>query len=167
MFYFDVLEQFYKNYIRYMVVGGLAVNLYGIPRSTQDLDIVIAIETDNIIKINGVLKELGYIPRLPVNPDEMANPETVKVWTEERNLKAFSFYHKKENYKVVDIVLVHPLDFEKAYDHKTIRSAGGIDIYIVSLDDLVKLKTYSGRDQDMSDIAMIERVRKHLEENNG
>lgn len=167
MFYFDVFEQFCKSNIRYLIVGGLAVNLYGVPRVTQDLDIIIAIEADNILKINSIMKELGYVPRLPVDPDEMADPETVKQWTEERNLKAFSFYHKKDNYKVVDIVLVHPLDFEKAFCNKTVKSAGGIDINLVSLDDLVKMKTASGRGQDMSDIAMLEKVRKYLEENNG
>ncbi len=136
MFYFDLLEQFYKNNIRYLIVGGLAVNLYG-------------------------------VPRLPVNPDEMANSETVKQWTEERNRKAFSFYHKKENYKVLDIVLDHPLDFEKAFSDKTVKSAGGIDINLVSIDDLITMKTASGRGQDISDIAMLEKVRKYLEESNG
>jgi hypothetical protein len=167
MFYFDLLEQFYKNNIRYLIVGGLAVNLYGVPRVTQDLDIVIAIGTENILRMNGILKELGYVPRLPVNPDEMADSETVKQWTEERNLKAFSFYHKKENYKVLDIILVHPLDFNKAFSHKTVKSAGGIDINLVSLDDLITMKAASGRGQDLSDIAMLEKVRKYLEENNG
>lgn len=167
MFYLDVLEQFYKKKVRYLIVGGLAVNLYGVPRVTQDLDIVIAIDSDNILKINSALKELGYVPKLPVNPDEMADPETVKQWTEERNLKAFSFYHKKENYKVVDIVLVHPLDFEDAFKHKTVKSAGGVDINLVSMEDLVRMKTASGRGQDISDIAMLSRVRRYLEEDNG
>jgi hypothetical protein len=167
MFYFDLLEQFHKNNIRYLIVGGLAVNLHGVPRVTQDLDIVIATERENILRMNGILKELGYLPRLPVNPDEMADSETVKQWTEERNLKAFSFYHEKENYKVLDIILVHPLDFNKAFSHKTVKSAGGIDINLVSLDDLITMKAASGRGQDLSDIAMLEKVRKYLEENNG
>ncbi|HWR88664.1 MAG TPA: hypothetical protein VN260_00255, partial [Dissulfurispiraceae bacterium] len=102
-----------------------------------------------------------------VNPDEMADSETVKQWTEERNLKAFSFHHKKENYKVLDIILVHPLDFNKAFSNKTVKSAGGIDINLVSLDDLITMKAASGRGQDLSDIAMLEKVRKYLEENNG
>jgi len=39
----------------------------------------------------------------------MADGGRLKEWTEERNMKAFSFYNKEENYKVIDIVLVHPL----------------------------------------------------------
>ncbi len=42
MYYFDELGEFYKKKVDYLVVGGLAVNLYGIPRVTQDIDILIS-----------------------------------------------------------------------------------------------------------------------------
>ena len=35
------------------------------------------------------------------------------------------------------------------------------------MDDLITMKTASGRGQDISDIAMLEKVRKYLDENNG
>mgnify|MGYP001589470130 FL=1 len=37
MYYFEILEGLYKSKVRYLVVGGLSVNLYGVPRVTQDL----------------------------------------------------------------------------------------------------------------------------------
>ena len=113
------------------------------------------------------MKELGYVPRLPVNPDDLANPDKVKDWIENRNLKAFSFYHKNENYKVIDIVLVHPLDFEKSFQNRTVKKVKDIDIYLASIDDVVKMKEFSGRTQDLSDIEMLNKVRKYLEEKNG
>lgn len=166
MFYFDILDQFYRRNIRYLIVGGLAVNLYGVPRVTQDIDIIIATDTENIQKINRILKKLGYLPRLPVDPDEMANPATVKEWTDERNLKAFSFYHKKDNYKVVDIVLVHPLEFDMSFQSKTVKSAAGVDIFLASIDDLIKMKAAAGRGQDISDIEMLKKVIKLSERQN-
>ena len=36
--------------IRYLVVGGLAVNAHGYERFTHDLDLVIGLEPDNIAK---------------------------------------------------------------------------------------------------------------------
>ena len=42
MYYFDVLGELYRKKIRYLVVGGLAINLYGVPRVTQDIDIIVA-----------------------------------------------------------------------------------------------------------------------------
>lgn len=167
MYYFEILEGLYKRDVRYLIVGGLSVNLYGVPRVTQDIDIVIAMSKENIFKITSLLKKLGYIPRLPVNPEDLANPRNVKDWIETKNLKAFSFYHKKDNYKVVDIVLVHPLDFEKSFINRTIKKARDIDIYLASIDDIIKMKEFSGRSQDLSDIAMLKKVRNYLEEENG
>ena len=145
----------------------MSVNLYGVPRVTQDIDIVIAMDRENVLKITSLLKELGYVPRLPVSPDDLANPDKVKDWTENKNLKAFSFYHKNENYKVIDIVLVHPLDFEKSFQNRTVKKVKDIDIYLASIDDVVKMKEFSGRSQDLSDIEMLNKVRKYLEEKNG
>ena len=167
MYYFEILEGLYKSKVRYLIVGGLSVNLYGVPRVTQDIDIVIAMDRENVLKITSLLKELGYVPRLPVSPDDLANPDKVKDWIENKNLKAFSFYHKNENYKVIDIVLVHPLDFEKSFKNRTVKRAKDIDIYLASIDDVVKMKEFSGRPQDLSDIEMLNKVRKYLEEKNG
>ena len=167
MYYFEILEGLYKSKVRYLIVGGLSVNLYGVPRVTQDIDIVIAMSKENVLKITSLLKELGYVPRLPVNPEDLANPDKVKDWIENKNLKAFSFYHKKDNYKVIDIVLVHPLNFEKSFKNRTVKRAKDIDIYLASIDDVVKMKEFSGRSQDLSDIEMLNKVRKYLEEKNG
>jgi len=167
MYYFEILEGLYKSKVRYLIAGGLSVNLYGVPRVTQDIDIVIAMDRENVLKITSLLKELGYVPRLPVSPDDLANPDKVKDWIENKNLKAFSFYHKNENYKVIDIVLVHPLNFEKSFKNRTVKRAKDIDIYLASIDDVVKMKEFSGRPQDLSDIEMLNKVRKYLEEKNG
>ena len=167
MYYFEILEGLYKSKVRYLVVGGLSVNLYGVPRVTQDIDVVVAMSKENILKITSLLKELGYVPRLPVNPDDLANPDRVKDWIESKNLKAFSFHHKKGNYKVIDIVLVHPLDFEKSFINRTVKKARDIDIYLASVDDIIKMKEFSGRTQDLSDVEMLKKVRKYMGEKNG
>lgn len=163
MYYFEILEGLYKGNVRYLLADGLSVNLYGIPRVTQDIDIVIAMDKENVLKLTSLLKESGYVPRLPVSPDDLANPDKVKDWIENKNLKAFSFYHKKDNYKVIIIVFVHPLDFEMSFKNRTVKKAKDIDIYLASIDDLIKMKEFSGRTQDLSDIEMLNKVRKYLE----
>jgi hypothetical protein len=136
------------------VVGGLSVNLHGVPRVTADVDLVIAMDRKNIQSLANVLKALDFLPRLPVNPEELSDPEKVKTWIDERNMKAFTFYHRKDNYKSVDIVLVHPLDFEKAFAKKTTKTAKEIEIYVASIDDIILMKEWSGRKQDLSDAAL-------------
>lgn len=93
MYYFEILEGLYKSKVRYLIVGGLSVNLYGVPRVTQDIDIVIAMDRDNVLKITSLLKELGYVPRLPVSPDDLANPDKVKDWIENKVRKYMEEKH--------------------------------------------------------------------------
>ncbi|TAL70776.1 MAG: hypothetical protein EPN82_01395 [Bacteroidetes bacterium] len=167
MFYLDVLEEFYKKDVKYLIVGGLAVNLHGVPRVTQDIDIVISTDKKNILNIIGILTDLNYKPRLPVNPEDLAYLEVVKEWIENRNMKAFSFYHKVDNFKVIDIVISHNLNFELAFENKIVKKVNGFNIYITSIEDLINLKEYSGREQDLSDIEMLKKVKQIHEDDNG
>jgi len=160
MFYFEILSQFYLQNVRYLLVGGLAVNLYGIPRTTQDIDIIVATDKENIHKLNRVLQDLGYHPRLPVNAEELASEEARRSWVDEKNLVAFSFVHGEESYRMVDVVIAHPLNFEQAYARRKVRKGEGIEIYLASEEDLIRMKEQSKREQDKQDIVMLKNVLK-------
>jgi hypothetical protein len=43
----DVFKFFQQHEVRYMVIGGVASVLYGVPRATFDLDILIEATTEN------------------------------------------------------------------------------------------------------------------------
>lgn len=158
MYYFDILTALAQAQVRYLIVGGLAVNLHGVPRVTQDIDLIISVEPDNVQKLCQALSELDYVPRLPVNPLDMANPDVLHDWVENRNLKAFSFYHRQQNYRVVDIVLVHPLDFEKAFAQKLSLNVQGVILHLLSIADLIAMKQAAGRQRDITDIDMLKKA---------
>ena len=46
-----------KAKVRYLVVGGIAVNLYGIERATADIDLVVDLEENNLNRFIAVMKE--------------------------------------------------------------------------------------------------------------
>lgn len=164
MYYFEIFEAFFVKKVRYLIVGGLAVNLHGVPRITQDIDIIISMDEENIKKLIQTLEELEYIPRLPVNPYDLSNPVIREKWIKEKNLKAFSFYNKKENYKVVDIILTHPLSFEQSYQSRIIKKLKTIEVYLISIKDLITMKKMTGRDQDLSDIELLKKVTELMED---
>ena len=164
MFYYDVLKEYHDNNIRYLIVGGLSVNLHGIPRVTQDIDIIIAMDEDNINETVAVLEKLGYQPRLPVKASELADKLIREKWISEKNLKAFTFYHPHDHFKIIDILLVHPLDFEKAYKSRVEKQVKNFVINLVSIDDLISMKEFSGRSQDLSDIEMLRKLKKFMED---
>lgn len=162
MFYFEILNVLYKKKIKYLIVGGLAVNLHGVPRVTQDIDIIISMDEDNISTLIESLKELGYIPRLPVDPKGLINPLIVRDWIEKRNLKAFTFYNKKDNFKEIDIVLSHPLTFDQAYQNKIVKKVEKIKINLIAIEDLITMKNSAGRKQDLSDVKLLKKLKEEL-----
>ncbi len=164
MFYVDILTEIYQKGVKYLIVGGLAVNLHGIPRVTQDIDLIISMAPENIQKLITILEDAGYIPRLPINPIDLLDSEKTQRWIKDRNLKAFSFYHNTDSFKVIDLILSHPLDFELAFKNKTVKLYNDLQLFLVSIDDLIAMKKGTGRQQDLSDIEMLERLKIFLEE---
>jgi hypothetical protein len=55
----DLLEAFEKADIEYLIIGGQAVALHGLPRFTKDIDIWLRDSTDNMAKVVDVLHEFG------------------------------------------------------------------------------------------------------------
>jgi hypothetical protein len=53
-----VLEALERQGVRYVVIGGVALNLHGLPRATEDLDIFIAPEADNVERLKAALRSV-------------------------------------------------------------------------------------------------------------
>ena len=47
IFYEDLLRALQASNVRYVVVGGTAVILHGVPRTTADLDVVVDLAAEN------------------------------------------------------------------------------------------------------------------------
>jgi len=91
LYYFEIFEAFYLKKVKYLIVGGLAVNLHSVPRITQDIDIIISMNEEKLRKAIQTLEELDYISRLPVNPYDLSNSNIRNQWINEKNPHAFSF----------------------------------------------------------------------------
>lgn len=159
IYYEDVFKSFCKNRIRYLVVGGMAVNLHGIPRLTADLDVMIDLSEKNIVKTLGQVKALGYRPQIPVKAADLANPDIRKKWRQEKGALVIVFYHPK-TYRQIDFFIENPIGFEAAYRRKKLIKLSGFNIPLIALEDLITLKKKAGRKQDVSDIEMLKIIRR-------
>ena len=56
------------------------------------------------------------------------------------------------------------MDFAKAFQNKTIKKAKGIAINLVSVEDLIQMKSFNGRQQDLSDIEVLKKIQQYNEE---
>jgi len=155
MFYEKVFRALNKAGVRYLVPGGIAVNLHGIPRMTQDLDIIVELTPANVRKLVKVLTLLGYRCKLPVNPELISDPAIRHQWINEKNMKVFNFYHKDIPVQEIDILVTAPVKVESAFKRAIVKRAGKLVIPLVGLKDLIKMKEAAGRPQDLSDIQML------------
>ena len=157
MFYLELFKALKNHNIEYLLVGGLAVNLHGVPRMTMDVDLVIALDAENIAKLKTCTESLGLRPNVPIKLLDLAVASKRDALYKEKHLIALSLIGEKPETPTVDIVIHHPLDFKKAFGHKIERNVAGTPVFLAGIEDLIKMKKAAGRAQDLADI-------KHLEQ---
>lgn len=137
----DVFKSFQKHDVKYVVIGGIASILYGVPRATFDLDILIEPTTDNGQRLLESLLESGI--------------GTASLTTVEKLLESEITVFK-------DIVRIYVqtstpgVAFEEVWERKVTMKYQDQEFYVLSRADLVKSKRASGRDIDLEDVRLIE-----------
>lgn len=157
--YEEILREFQKQKVRYVLVGGIAINLHGSLRNTADLDILVEMSNENLAKVVTILKDQGYRVKQPVDPMGIADPKTRNGWIYGKNMKAFNFYKDRE-LKEVDIIIDSPISYEAAQPRAEITKIGDLRLPLISIDDLIKMKTRAGRAVDQLDVAELKRIKK-------
>ena len=164
MLYGDVFREFQSQQIRYLVIGGIAVNLHGYVRLTVDLDVMVDLSESNLAKIVNSMERLEYAPRVPVKPSDLISVEKRNAWIREKGAIVFTFVHIRRASKQVDFFLANPIDFENAYTRKEIKVVSGAEIPIAAIDDIIALKAASGRPRDKEDIEYLKRIKDSRKE---
>lgn len=152
----NIFEKVFRNLndakIKYLVVGGVAVNLHGYVRFTGDLDLLVLLNEENLTKLDKLMKKLGYSERIPVSVLELRDNKKAKEWLKQKNLKAYSFIPPKTDLLQIDIIIEESLDFQKFYKNKITKRIDNTNIPIVCLTDLMKMKKKANREQDLLDL---------------
>lgn len=161
--YEEVFRALNKAKINYVVCGGEAVVLFGFPRLTIDLDLIVGLEEDNLEKIYGVLTKLNYKFRAPIKKEEFIRKERLRQLAKEKNMKAVSFYNFKDPFKVIDVGVNLPNAPEILKRKKYVRIKD-LRIPIISIDDLMRMKANLGRPQDLIDVANLKEIKQKHEQ---
>jgi hypothetical protein len=142
---------------RYVVVGGVAVNLHGHQRFTQDLDLVIDLEPEQTTRALEALTALGYRARLPVRLADFADAETRERWVRERHMVVFQLYDEGRRL-TVDLFVRYPLPFEELWNDATEVALPQSRVRIASIGHLIRMKRDAGRPQDLTDVTALETI---------
>jgi hypothetical protein len=156
--YEEVFRELHRLRVRYLVTGGIAVNLHGYARLTMDLDIMLDLEESNLVKFVEAMENLGYEPRVPVAKLDVISSQKREVWIREKGAIVFTFIEPARPYREVDIFLSNPIDFSNAYAGKHTFVVNDIPIPVASVKDLVFMKKKSDRPRDREDIIHLERL---------
>ena len=158
--YEKILRALGKEKIKFLVVGGLAVNFHGYSRLTVDMDIIILLEKANIKKLLNVIKTFGLKPRVPVNVEDFADARKRHDWIKNKNMKAFALCNPENSFEHLDIVIEQSLDFKENYKRKMIIREGALQIPVISIKDLLEMKKRAGRDRDKIDILALRKIQE-------
>jgi len=158
MFYLDLFKALEKHKVRYLLVGGLAMNLHGVPRATMDVDLVLALDPANLKAFLGTVEALRLRPVAPVDTDGLLDPAQRQKWVKEKNMLAFALRPPDVQGPTVDVLIDPPVDIEAALARTVWREVQGVRIPLISVEDLIRLKEKSGRAQDRSDIEHLRRL---------
>jgi len=159
MFYLDLFSALARHQVDYLLIGGLAVSLHGVERSTMDVDITVAMTPDNLENLIETARELNLTPALPVPLESLADLELLRLWHKERNLQAFALRSPELTGVTVDVLLFPPVEFSGMSEHAAVIDISDTPIRIASIDDLIALKQAVGRPIDMTDIEHLQRIK--------
>lgn len=137
------------NHLRYMCIGGYAVNYYGFHRVTDDMDIWIAPTNDNKTCFVNTLKCMKY------------SEEEIDVIKQE-DFSTYFMCSLGPRPHVIDILtIIHrDIDFDKAEEKAVIHTMeDNVQLRMVPYDFLKDIKLRSRREKDTWDIARLEELR--------
>jgi predicted nucleotidyltransferase len=148
--------------VKYLIVGGLAVVAYGYERFTDDVDLVIGLKKENVVRGLRALLSIGYNLRIPVTPEQFADPKLREEWRREKGMVVLQLWSDHHRRTPIDVFVYEPFDFEKEFAGARREIViGKIPAPIVSYQTLLKLKKAAGRSQDLTDIEKLSKLNRY------
>jgi hypothetical protein len=156
----DLLKALSEAQVRYVLVGGMAVQLHGYFRATFDVDLVLAMDDENLARFIGVAKQIGLVPSIPVPIDSLRNAAQIEQWHREKGMLAFSLREPKTGGGVVDVLVRPEVPFDQLSKNAVAGQLFSQQVMIASIDDLLTMKHCANRDKDKLDIAALEKIKR-------
>jgi predicted nucleotidyltransferase len=146
----EILRVLVGHQVEFLVVGAVAVQAHGYVRSTLDLDIVARPTTLNLSRLAEALSDLEAEPRNAGARMRLTDPHWLKrapVVALATRAGWFDLLNEEMTGRTYDDLQADALTIE----------LGGLDIVVVGLRDLIRMKKTAGRPQDLADIEALTR----------
>ena len=147
----DIWKYLAANKVKYLTIGGFAVNIYGYGRNTGDIDIFIEDSIENRRKLREALKQLGIGDFESINTMQF-----IPGWTD----ITLNF-----NLRLDIMTSVKGLEnssFNQLFEQAYVVEISETPVYFLDYNNLIKAKKASNRPKDILDIEELEKINSKI-----
>ncbi|MBP4140066.1 DUF6036 family nucleotidyltransferase [Flavobacterium geliluteum] len=148
-----IWNSFFKNKVKYLTIGGFAVNIYGYNRNTGDIDIYLEDTIENRINLRKALNS--------INLGDFETIETMQFipgWTD------FTLNFGLRLDIMTTVKGLEDKSFSSLLEDATIVMINETPVYFIDYDNLIIAKKASNRPKDILDIEELAKVNDDTEE---
>jgi predicted nucleotidyltransferase len=135
----EFLKLLNSGKVEYLVIGGYAVNYYGFPRATADLDIWISIDPENAGRVAQVLRDFGF-----------AQAEAATFLKPRKVIRM-----GVPPLRLEILTSISGVEFAECYARRRKAELDGIAVSLIDLEDLKRNKRATGRLRDRLDLEQL------------
>lgn len=149
-----IWNSFFENKVKYITIGGFAVNIYGYNRSTGDIDIYLEDTIENRINLRKALKS--------INLGDFETIETMQFipgWTD------FTLSYGLRLDIMTAVKGLEDKSFSSLLEDATIVMIGKTPVYFIDYESLIIAKKASNRAKDILDIEELGKLNNENDEN--
>jgi predicted nucleotidyltransferase len=143
-----ILRALADHGVDYVLIGGLAVQTHGHVRTTNDADLIPAPDPANLERLALALRSLGA---------RVLNPGSEGIPIDGRMLPRATIWQFATDDGGIDVM--HEVPDGDPFDQLANRALrvrlGDIEVPVVGLDDLIRMKLARGRTVDIEDVAAL------------
>jgi hypothetical protein len=129
----DISRKFEQAGIPYMLTGSMAMNYYAQPRMTRDIDVVIAIEPEDVDRVAALFRPDYYVSEENIR-ESLAHQSIFNLIHQESVIKVDCIIRKSTEYRQVE------------FERRQKISILDFTTFIVSKEDLIISKLFWAKD---------------------
>jgi len=161
MNYEKVFKALNKAKVKYVIAGGVAVVLHGFMRLTNDLDLIVFLQEQNLGRFFEALKGAGFVPKVPVTKEQFQDQKQRSIWKKDKGMIVFSFVQRDPPFEMIDMLVDEPIKFDAIYKLHEKVNLKGVSVPVIAIDHLIRLKQKASRPKDLEDIVQLKHIKKY------
>jgi hypothetical protein len=146
----NIWQKLKENNVRYLTIGGLAVNIYGYTRNTGDIDLLIDDTIENRKNLRKAFEAIGIGDFIEIETMQFVPGFTDFTISYDLRLDIMTSIKGLENE-----------NFNTLIENATIILLKETPVYFLDYDSLIKAKKATNRLKDQLDIEELEKLKKN------